>query len=197
MFIAWPIKQHRVSFRSSFPSRKSNVLDLIHSDVCGPLKVRSHGGALYFVTFIDDHSRKVWAYTLKTKDQVLDVFKYFQAKVERETGKKLKCVRSDNGGEYIGPFDQYCRTQGIRHQMTVKKTPQQNGVAERMNRTMVERMRCMLSHAKLPRSFWAEAMRTAVDLINLSPSAPLLGDVPQRVWIGKNATYDHLKVFGC
>ena len=190
-------KQHRVSFRSSFPSRKSNVLDLIHSDVCGPLKVRSHGGALYFVTFIDDHSRKVWAYTLKTKDQVLDVFKYFQAKVERETGKKLKCVRSDNGGEYIGPFDQYCRTQGIRHQMTVKKTPQQNGVAERMNRTMVERMRCMLSHAKLPRSFWAEAMRTAVDLINLSPSAPLLGDVPQRVWIGKNVTYDHLKVFGC
>ena len=106
-------KQHRVSFRSSFPSRKSNVLDLIHSDVCGPLKVRSHGGALYFVTFIDDHSRKVWAYTLKTKDQVLDVFKYFQAKVERETGKRLKCVRSDNGGEYIGPFDQYCRTQAL------------------------------------------------------------------------------------
>ena len=124
-------------------------------------------------------------------------FKYFQAKVERKTGKKLKCVRSDNGGEYIGPFDQYCRTQGIRHQMTVKKTPQQNGVAERMNRTMVERMRCMLSHAKLPRSFWAEAMRTTVDLINLSPLAPLLSDVPQRVWIGKNATYDHLKVFGC
>ena len=81
--------------------------------------------------------------------------------------------------------------------MTVKKTPQQNGVAERMNRTMVERMRCMLSYAKLPRSFWAEAMRTTVDLINLSPSAPLLGDVPQRVWIGKNVTYDHLKVFGC
>ena len=124
-------------------------------------------------------------------------FKYFQAKVERKTGKKLKCVRSDNGGEYIGPFDQYCRTQGIRHQMTVKKTPQQNGVAERMNRTMVERMRCMLSHAKLPRSFWAKAMRTTVDLINLSLSAPLLGDVSQRVWTRKDVIYDHLKVFGC
>ena len=81
--------------------------------------------------------------------------------------------------------------------MTVKKTPQQNGVAERMNRAMVERMRCMLSHAKLPRSFWGEAMRTAVDLINLSPLAPLLSDVPQRVWTWKDVTYDHLKVFDC
>ena len=73
--------------------------------------------------------------------------------VERETGQKLKCIRSDNGGEYIGPFDEYCRNQGIRHQKTVKKTPQQNGVAERMNRTIVERTRCLLSQAKLPRSF--------------------------------------------
>lgn len=162
-------KQNRISFRRNIASRKSHVLDLIHSDVCGPLKVRTLGGALYFVTFIDDHSRKVWAYTLKTKDQVLDVFKHFQAKVERETGRQLKCVRSDNGGEYIGPFDQYCTNHGIRHEKTVKKTPQQNGVAERMNRTILERVRCLLSHSKLPRSFWGEAMRTVVDLINLSP----------------------------
>ena len=190
-------KQTRISFRSMFPSRRSNVLDLVHSDVCGPMKVKSLGGSFYFVTFIDDHSRKVWAYTLKTKDQVLSVFKYFQAQVERETGRKLKCVRSDNGGEYLGPFDEYCNSLGIRHQRTVKKTPQQNGVAERMNRTIVERIRCMLSHAKLSRTFWGEAMRTAVDLINLSPSNPLLGDVPERVWRGKDVTYDHLKVFGC
>jgi transposase InsO family protein len=189
-------KQNRVAFRK-FSTRKPNVLDLVHSDVCGPLKVRSHGGALYFVTFIDDHSRKLWVYALKTKDQVLDVFKHFQAKVERETGKKLKCVRSDNSGEYLGPFDEYCRSQGIKHQKTVKKTPQQNGVAERMNRTLVERMRCMLSHAKLPRSFWGEAMMTAVDLINLSPSVPLNGEVPEKIWSGKNVSYDHLRVFGC
>ncbi|GJX01730.1 retrovirus-related pol polyprotein from transposon TNT 1-94 [Tanacetum coccineum] len=70
------------------------------------------GGCSYFVTFIDDHSRKVWVYTLKTKDQVLDVFKQFHALVERQTGKKLKCIRSDNGGEYIGPFDAYYREHG-------------------------------------------------------------------------------------
>ncbi|RVW14266.1 Retrovirus-related Pol polyprotein from transposon TNT 1-94 [Vitis vinifera] len=131
------------------------------------------------------------------KDQVLDVFKHFQAKVERETGRQLKCVRSDNGGEYIGPFDQYCTNHGIRHEKTVKKTPQQNGVAERMNRTILERVRCLLSHSKLPRSFWGEAMRTAVDLINLSPSVPLNGDVPEKVWTGKEVSYDHLRVFGC
>ncbi|KAK0589658.1 hypothetical protein LWI29_016911 [Acer saccharum] len=76
-------KQNRVSFHSSPPSRKSGILDLVHSDVCGPMKMRTLGGSLYFVTFIDDHSRKTWVYTLKTKDQVLDVFKQFQALVER------------------------------------------------------------------------------------------------------------------
>ena len=114
-------KQNRISFRRNIASRKSHVLDLVRSGVCGPLKVRTLGCALYFVTFIDDHSRKVWAYTLKTRDQVLDVFKNFQANVERETGRQLKCVRSDNGGEYIGPFDQYCTNHGIRHEKTVKK----------------------------------------------------------------------------
>ena len=91
-------KQNRISFQSSPPSRKSNVLDMVYSDVCGPMKTRSLGGSLYFVTFIDDHSRKLWAYTLKSKDQVLEVFKQFQALVERQTGKKLRCIRTDNGG---------------------------------------------------------------------------------------------------
>jgi len=75
------------------------------------MRTKTFGGGLYFVTFIDDHSRKIWVYVLKTKDQVLGVFKQFQVSVERETGKKLKC--DDNGGEYCGPFDEYCRQQGI------------------------------------------------------------------------------------
>jgi hypothetical protein len=88
------------------------------------LKRKTLGGASYFVTFIDDHSRKVWAYLLKTKDEVLNVFKEFHSMVERETGKKLKVLRSDNGGEYIGPLEEYCKSQGIRHEQTVPKTPQ-------------------------------------------------------------------------
>ena len=90
-------KQNRVSFRNSPLSRMNNVLDLIHSDLCGPMP-KSLGGSQYFVTFIDDHSWKMWAYTLKSKDQVLNVFKEFHTLVERQTGKKLKCIRTDNGG---------------------------------------------------------------------------------------------------
>ncbi|KAJ0850581.1 putative RNA-directed DNA polymerase [Helianthus annuus] len=173
-------KQRRVSFKSHPPHRRNNILDLVHSDVCGPMKTRTLGGCLYFVTFIDDHSRKVWAYTLKSKDQVLDVFKQFHALVERQTEKKLKCIRTDNGGEYIGPFDAYCREKGIRHQKTPPKTPQLNGLAERMNRTLAERVRCLLSHAGLPNSFWGEALNTATkivpqhtdDLTDLDPVPP-------------------------
>ena len=119
-------KQHRVAFRSSPPKRRCHILDLVHTDVCS-MDARTIGGANYFVTFIDDHSRKVWAFALKFKSQVLDVFKHFHASVERETGRRLKCVRADNGGEYRGPFEQYCREHGIRLEKTVPKTPQHNG----------------------------------------------------------------------
>ncbi|KAG6772135.1 hypothetical protein POTOM_023531 [Populus tomentosa] len=134
---------------------------------------------------------------LKFKDQVIDVFKDFHARVERETGRKLKCIRSDNGGEYRGPFEKYCREHGIKLEKTIPKTPQQNGVVERMNKTIVEKIRCLLSHTKLPKSFWGEAMKTAVVMINLSPSIPFDFDVLNRVWKGKDVSYAHLIVFGC
>lgn len=190
-------KQHRVSFqRSDDAKRRKHILDLVHSDVCSTSE-RSLGGSQYFVTFIDDHSRKVWVYPLKTKDQVLQVFKEFHASVERASGRKLKCLRTDNGGEYIGTFAAYCKSHGIRHEKVPPKTPQMNGVAERMNRTIAEKVRSMLSQAKLPKSFWGEAVRTAVDLINLSPSRPLNGEIPDEIWYGKKASYGHLRVFGC
>ncbi|KAI5327124.1 hypothetical protein L3X38_026520 [Prunus dulcis] len=175
-------KQHRASFQHGHAQRKPNVLDVVYSDVCGPMTISTLGGARYFVTFIDDHSRKVWAYALRTKDQVYEVFKQFHASVERETSRIFKCIRTDNGGEYMGAFRNYCRSNGIRHERSVPKTPQHNGIAERMNRTIVERIRTMLSHAKLSKSFWGEALMTAIDLINLSPSAPLNGDVPNKLW---------------
>ena len=146
-------KQHRVSFkRSDDAKRRKQILDLVHSDVCSTSE-RSLGGAQYFVTFIDDHSKKVWVYLLKTKDQVLQAFKEFHASVERASRKKLKCLRTDNGGEYRGPFEDYCKTHGIRHEKVPPKTPQMNGLAERMNRTIAKKVRSMLSHAKLSKSF--------------------------------------------
>ncbi|KAM1487717.1 hypothetical protein ACFX2I_001756 [Malus domestica] len=190
-------KQRRVSF--SVPStKKGNLLDLVYSDVCGPMEVESLGRNKYFVTYIDDASRRVWVYLLKSKDQVFQTFQEFHAMVERETGKPLKCLRSDNGGEYTShQFREYCVKHGIRHEKTVPGTPQHNGVAERMNRTIMEKVRCMLRTAKLSKQFWGEAVRTACYLINRSPSVPLGLDVPERVWTGNDVSYSHLKVFGC
>ena len=105
-------KAHRVAFHTYPPSRRLNVIDLIHTNVC-TMQIRIVGGALYFVIFIDDHSRKVWGIDLKTKDQVLDAFKELHARLERETGRKLKVVRADNGGEYRGPVENYCKLHGI------------------------------------------------------------------------------------
>ncbi|RVX06237.1 Retrovirus-related Pol polyprotein from transposon TNT 1-94 [Vitis vinifera] len=175
-------KQTRVAFKTHRHTRKSGMLDLVYSDVCGPMKTKTLGGSLYFVTFIDDHSRKIWVYTLKTKYQVLEVFKQFHAFVERQFGEKLKCIWTDNGGEYSGPFDEYCRQHGIRNQKTPLKTPYLNGLAKRMNRTLVERVRCLLLQSQLPRSFWGEALNTVVHVLNLTPCVPLEFDVPDRIW---------------
>ncbi|CAL8169106.1 unnamed protein product [Prunus armeniaca] len=190
-------KKHRASFQHGHAQRKPNVLDVVYSDVCGPMTTSTLGGAKYFVTFIDDHFRNVWAYALRTKDQVYEVFKQFHPSVEQETGRSLKCIRTDYRGEYMGVFRNYCRSNGIRHERFVPKTPQDNGIAERMNRTIIERIRTMLSHAKLPKSFWGEALMTAVDLINLSPSALLNVDALNKFWSRKDVSYNHLKVFGC
>ncbi|CAL1371304.1 unnamed protein product [Linum trigynum] len=176
-------KQNRVAFKSSIPSKAKNVLDLVHSDLYEPnVNVKSLGGVRYFLAFIDDHSRKTWVYTLKTKDQAIDVFKQFLALLERETGKKLKCIRTDNGREYRGPFATFCKEHGIWQQFIPPKMPQLNGLVEMMNMTLLERVRCLLSHSKLPQSFWGEALLASVYVRNRSPSVPLKYDAPEKRW---------------
>ena len=118
-------------------------------------------------------------------------------RVERETVRKLKVVRVDNGGEYRGQFEEYCRSKGIRLEYTVSKTPELNMLAKRMNRTIMERVRSMLAHAKLTKTFWAEALMTTTYVINISRSSPLDEYIPQRVWTGKVISYRDLKVFDC
>ena len=155
-------RSHLFFLVKKFP-RKLFLLDHIYFDVCGPLKRKTphgaidvHGisGGLSFVTFIDDFSRKVSAYALKTKDQVVGVFNEFHVRVERETDQKLKCIRSGNGGEYMGSFNVYCRHHGIHHEVTVLGTPQHSALAERMKFTIMEKIKSILSHAKLPKRFW-------------------------------------------
>jgi hypothetical protein len=126
------------SFLSS-DNRSKEILDLIHLDVCGPMTVASLNGYLYYVLFIDDHSQKTWIYFLKNKDGVLAKFQEFKAQVENLTGRKIKVLRSDNGGEYTSKdFNNFCIEEGIKREYTVPYNSQKNGVEERKNRTIVK-----------------------------------------------------------
>ena len=149
------------------------------------------------MTFIDNCSKQMWAFALKSKDQVLDMFKFFHTYVKRGKWGKLKSVKVDNDGEYKGPIERYCRFRVIRLEKTVPKILQQNGVVERKNRTIEERVKCMLSYTKVLKSFRVKALRTTSNLINLSPLAPLNGDVPEKFWTEKDISYKHSQVFGC
>ena len=168
------------------------ILDYVHSDVWGPSKNSSLGGNHYYVTFVDDFSRRVWVYTMKTKDEVLRIFLKWKKMVETQTGRKVKRLRTDNGGEFKNdPFLKVCEEEGIVRHFTVRYTPQQNGVAERMNRTLLEKVRCMLSNAGLGKEFWDEALVYACHLINCLPSTAINGKTPLEKWSGKPTTdYD-------
>ena len=150
------------------------------------------------MSFIDDHSRKIWVYLLKNKSDALAVFKGFYAYVTIQKGLPLKCLRIDNGGEFTSKeFTSFCVSHGIKRELTAPYNPSSNGVAERYNRTLCEKVRCMLSTANLPQVFWGEALKTAVHVCNRSPTHALKSGIPEEVWSGKPASYDHLRVFGC
>ena len=190
-------KHHRSPFDAS-DRTTSEHLELVHTDLCGKMGVKSIGGAEYFISFTDDKTRYSWVYPLKTKDQAFDYFLEWKALVEKSSGKKLKTIRSDNGGEYTSKrFEAYLKSEGICHECTIPKTPEQNGIAERLNRTLVESSRSMLLDADLPQRFWAEAVSTANYLKNRCPSRAVKGMTPYEAWHGTRPKVEHLRVFGC
>ena len=168
-------KQCKNSFMSS-KTKTSVPLELVQSDVCGKIGHKSLGGAEYFLTFLDYKTHYTWVYPLKTKDQVFERFMEWQAEVEIFTSWKVKTLRTDNGGEFTSKrLQSHLKACGIRHELTIPKTPEQNGVAERLNRTPIEMTRSMLLDAKLPQKFWEEAVSTAAFLRNRSPTSALEG----------------------
>ena len=212
-------KSHRTAIPKISNSRASQPLELVHSDVCGPIETESVGGARYFVSFIDDYSKWTVVYFMRRKSEVLECFKLFRALAEKHTstviGKlhvqefhgidekqtnelALKVLRSDNGGEYLSnSFKDFLSQNGIQHQLTVAYTPQQNGVAERMNRTLLDLVRSMLHDKSLPKKFWAEALATAVYVRNRVTSRSLPSNTtPYHIWFGKAPDLSHMRVFG-
>lgn len=191
-------KIHVLAFPKESESRSNSLLELVHADVCGPFRIKSVGGSSYFVTFIDDMSRKIHVYFLKHKSEVLEKFKTYKLQVEKQTGRKIKTLRSDNGGEFVNrAFDEFLADEGIKRQLTVSYTPQQNGVAERANRTLIEMARSMIIHAGVKHYLWAEAVNTAVYIRNRCPTKKLEDKTPFEVWTGRKPNVSHFKVFGC
>src|SRR3954468_18008392 len=177
--------------------RVTDLLEIIHTDVCSPMSVEARGGYRYFLTFTDDLSRYGYIYLMKHKSETFEKFKEFQSEVENHRSKKIKFLRSDRGGEYLSyEFGLHLKQCGIVSQLTPPGTPQRNGVSERRNRTLHDMVRSMMSLTDLPLSFWGYALETAAFTLNRTPSKSV-ETTPYELWFGKKPKLSFLKVWGC
>ncbi|KAK8619691.1 hypothetical protein V6N13_135973 [Hibiscus sabdariffa] len=177
--------------------RASDLLGLIHSDVCGPMNTQARGGYQYFITFTDDFSRYGYIYLMRHKSEALERFKEFKNEVQNQHGKSIKALRSDRGGEYLSQdFDELLKECGIVSQLTPPGTPQWNGVSERRNRTLLDMVRSMMSHTDLPTSFWGYALETAAFTLNRVPSKSVQ-KTPHEMWTGRRPNMSFMKIWGC
>jgi hypothetical protein len=190
-------KLTRTQFKSkTFPSTEK-PLQLVHMDLCGPSRKEGTGKENYFMLIIDDYSRLTWVAFFKEKSEALEKFKVFKALTENQTGKRLKAVRSDRGGEFSsGNFKEFCDKNGIKREYTIPKTPQQNGVVERKNRSVQQMARSMMNERNIPQTYWVEAIHTAVHILNKAHLRPHSDKTPYELWFGRPASIKHFKVFG-
>ncbi|CAJ2668206.1 unnamed protein product [Trifolium pratense] len=191
-------KQHRDSIPKTSNWRATERLQLIHSDICGPINPTSNGGSRYFITFTDDFSRKTWTYPLIEKSSALSTFKKFKAIVEKESSCQIECLRTDRGGEFTSnEFNDFCSQHGIKRQLTAAYTPQQNGVSERKNRTILNMVRSMLTERGVPKRFWPEAVIWATYVLNRSPTMSVKEVTPEEAWSKVKPAVHYFKIFGC
>src|SRR3984885_14576424 len=189
-------KMTRKAFPKKSESKTTEILDLIHTDVCGPMQTVTPGGKKYFMTMIDDYSKYTEVYLLSNKSEVPDKIKEYVRYVQTKFRKTPKKIRSDRGGEYTATrLQTFKKSEGIQAEYTNPYSPQKNGCAERKNRYIVEMTRCMLNDAGLPSQYWGEALITANHLQN---RLPVEGKdiTPYEAWNKRTPNLDYIKVFG-
>jgi Reverse transcriptase (RNA-dependent DNA polymerase)/gag-polypeptide of LTR copia-type/Integrase core domain len=191
-------KSRRTAMPKKATTRSTKPLELIHSDLCGPMSTPSIGGFRYFIIFVDDYSRYTVIAFLRNKSEALEEFKKFSHRAERLTGEKIKEFRTDRGMEFLSnEFSTYLAQNGIKRQLTPSYTPEHNGVSERMNQTIVGLARSMLVGAGLSHNFWAEAAATACYVRNRCTTSALdNGKTPYEAYFNKVPNINDLKVFG-
>ncbi|KAJ9547336.1 LOW QUALITY PROTEIN: hypothetical protein OSB04_019879 [Centaurea solstitialis] len=191
-------KQHKSSRKSKEVNTISSPLQLLHMDLFGPTNVMSIGKKSYCLVIVDDYSRFTWVYFLRTKDETSGLIKTFVLRVENKTNLKVKVIRSDNGTEFKNAdLNSFCEEKGIERQYSAPRTLQQNGVAERRNRTLIEAARTTLADSKLPVTFWAEAVNTACYVQNRVLIVKSRGKTPYELFEKKKPYIGFLKPFGC
>lgn len=189
-------KQHRDPFPHS-TSTTSAPLEIVVSDLKGPI-AETDGGSKCWCTFTDVYTRYSVVYAICHKSEAFGCFVDFKALAEKQTGFKIKRLRDDKGGKFIGhQWDKYLKEEGIIHEKTTFDTPQQNGIAECKNYTLNEAITCMLAEVKLPRSYWAYALALAVRILNATPSSALKGKTPYEAFYGTKPNLSMLCMFGC
>ncbi|KAG7578201.1 Integrase catalytic core [Arabidopsis thaliana x Arabidopsis arenosa] len=178
-------------------SRVLHPLDRVHCDLWGPSPVVSNQGFKFYAIFVDDYSRYSWFYPLKSKSEFVSVFISFQKLVENQLNTKIKVFQSDGGGEFVSnKLKEHFSQHDIHHRISCPYTPQQNGLAERKHRHLVELGLSMLFHSHTPQKFWVESFFTANYIINLLPSSVLKNLSPHEALFGLKPDYTSLRVFG-
>ncbi|GJT88679.1 putative ribonuclease H-like domain-containing protein [Tanacetum coccineum] len=191
-------KQHKASCKSKTKNSISLPLHLLHMDLFGPTFVKSLMKKMYCLVVTDDYSRFTWVFFLATKDETSGILKSFITGIENLVDHKVKVIRCDNGTEFKNKeMNQFCEMKGILRQFSVARTPQQNGVAERRNRTLIEAARTMLADSKLPTTFWAEAVNTACYVQNRVLVVKPHNKTPYELFHGRTPTLSFMRPFGC
>ncbi|GJR10865.1 putative ribonuclease H-like domain-containing protein [Tanacetum coccineum] len=191
-------KQHRASCKTKAFNPITKPLFMLHMDLFGPTFVSSLMHKKYCLVVTDDYSRFSWVFFLTTKDETSEILKIFIKEVENLVDTKVKIIRSDNGTEFKNiVMDDFCREKGIKREYSVARTPQQNGVAERKNKTLIEAARTMLADSKLPTTFWAEAVSTACYVQNRVLIVKPQIKTPYELFKGFKPAIGFIKPFGC
>lgn len=190
-------KQHVTPYPTDGATRASSPLQLLHMDLCGPVFVPSLGRGRYILTIVDDYSRYTWIRVLQRKSKTFSVFRQLHVHLEKQTGKPLVKIRTDNGGEFNSDeFNEYCNVHGIARQLTTPYSSAQNGVAERKNCSLQETTHALIKQAHLPLNYWGEAVTVSAYLHNQIPGNATAGRTPFELYYGTKPSIAHLRIFG-
>uniref|UniRef100_A0ACD5ZKI0 Uncharacterized protein n=1 Tax=Avena sativa TaxID=4498 RepID=A0ACD5ZKI0_AVESA len=191
-------KQRRLPFPQQASFRAKEKLELVHGDLCGPVTPATPGGRRYFLLLVDDFSCYMRVVLLSSKGEAADAIRRTQVAAEAECSCKLRVLRTDNDDKFTATeFASYCADEGIQRHYSAPYNPQQNGVVERRNQTVVEMAQALLKQRGMPAVFWGGAVLTAVYILNRSPTKALDDKTSYEAWHGRKPAVSHLQVFGC